>query len=332
MADGGGRHVVKERGSEGSPSVRVMSSLFLMSSFLLVGCGARHRVPVLSDCEPFYAVALRPVPLLNTQDVHHVYGGRKGRRVLRDQVGLVRAVEVVALEGASFRVDGQARSRDAIMWRVTTPDYDYPSKTGYFVDSRFLARSEGPKARRNPGLPSPTVLRYRLLRSLGSTYVWGGNVAAGIPDQLRYYPPSRRISQDDRHHWSLKGVDCSGLLYEATRGLTPRNASSLIRYGRAVPIAGRSPEEIAASLRPFDVIGWRTHVMIALDPTELIQSRVDYDYEKPGNQGGVRRQDLVAYLHRLMESYDPVDDWDDEVPEGRNKFVIRRWYPWKEAK
>jgi len=66
--------------------------------------------------------------------------------------------------------------------------------------------------------------------------------------------------------------------------------------------------------------------MIVLDKDNIIQSRVDYDYDTPGNQSGVRVLPMVPLIKKLMESYVPVDSYDTEVPEDMNKFVIRRWY------
>jgi hypothetical protein len=73
------------------------------------------------------------------------------------------------------------------------------------------------------------------------------------------------------------------------------------------------------------VIGWRGHVVIVLDEGHIIQSRVG-DYRKPGNRTGVRIESLETYLPRLLRQRVPVNDWDDEVPEGNAKFVVRRWY------
>ena len=52
-------------------------------------------------------------------------------------------------------------------------------------------------------------------------YTWHGNTKKGIPQMLEWYPPSEDISGVLKDKWMLKGMDCSGLLYEATDGYTP---------------------------------------------------------------------------------------------------------------
>jgi len=289
------------------------------------GAARRHRLTV-TPCPPRHAVAVLPTPVLNTPDYPRVFGGRCGYRLKLCPVGLVREAEVVALPGAPFVIDGECRRRGRTIYRVTTPDYPYPSSKGYFVDEGFVRLVDDPPPPRPRRLRHPIFIRYKLRSAVGATYLWGGNVRQGIPPMFDFYPPSRPVFGYSRLGWLFRGVDCSGLIYEATDGVTPRNASSLIRFGTAVPIAGCTPEQIVERVEPLDILGWRTHVMIFLDRDHIIQSRVDYDYDTPGNQGGVRIQQSVDYLCGLMKTYTPVDDYDDEVPEGRNKFVIRRWF------
>ena len=142
---------------------------------------------------------------------------------------------------------------------------------------------------------------------VGTGYVWGGNVAEGVVD--RWGDGSRTL---------LAGLDCSGLLYEATGGFTPRNTSSLVNYGKAVPIAGKSAAAIAAGLQPLDLIVWPGHVLIVIDGGKLIESRLVC-----GNPAeGVRIRPLGRALEEIMKSRRPV-----ESISGKGKeFVVRRWY------
>ena len=305
---------------------RAFPMLFLLVSLLAMGCG-RRRDPIVKDCKVHYAVATMPTPILNTPDFPRVFGGRDGASLELDDVGLCRAVEVVALPGATFEIDGEAMVEGRKICRVKTPQYPYEREGGYFVDRAFLRLVKGRPTPRPRKLPHRTFIRYKLKSAIGKVYLWGGNWAEGIPEMMEFYPPSAPICGMERLAWLFRGVDCSGLLYEATNAWTPRNASSLIHFGKGLPIAGKSPEEILEDVKALDILGWSSHVMIFLSNEEIIQSRVDYDYAKEGNQGGVRIQKALPYLRSLMEDYAAVNDYDDELPEGfSKKFVIRRWY------
>lgn len=319
-----------------------MSRLHLLITLALVcfqwGCSQRKTFTV-KDCTEEWAVAKGACPVLNTPDYHRVFGGRNGHTLKRDKVDLVREIELVALPGTIFKVHGicnigrTPEGQDINIYKVDTDSYPYESSKGYYVDGRFLRTSiVEPLPPLPEALPSPAMFRYKLLSMVNSTYLWGGNYYQGIPEMASYYPSSKPLFGDERKGWLFRGVDCSGLLFEVAKGQTPRNASSLIRFGEPVEIEGHTAEEIAAATKPFDLLGWRTHVMIVLDKDNIIQSRVDYDYDTPGNQSGVRVLPMVPLIKKLMESYVPVDSYDTDVPEDMNKFVIRRWYDDARAK
>jgi len=128
----------------------------------------------------------------------------------------------------------------------------------------------------------------------------------------------------------LKGLDCSGLLYYATNGYTPRNTSSLLNYGKPVQIAGLKVDEIIQKVAPLDIIVWVGHVIIILDKEHIIESRLDYDKHKKGFQGGVKIRQLKKVLVEIMKRKVPVDNYKDKVKRGKRKFVIRRWYKQRE--
>ncbi len=121
-------------------------------------------------------------------------------------------------------------------------------------------------------------------------------------------------------------MDCSGLLYAATEGSTPRNTSTLVTSGTGIDIAGKTSAEIVLMLQPLDVIAWKGHMMIVLNKDEVIQSRADYGTETSGFQNGVKISSLKEALDELLVSRLPLNSIDDMVPEGKKKFVIRRWY------
>lgn len=275
-------------------------------------------------CAPCYAVALSPVPVLNTPDVRSIFGGQDGKSLALDRCGQIRALEFIALPGTPFRVESVIDNAGFPVYRVTTDDYPYPSTTGYFIDSRLVRTSAIPPEPRLPRLPNREKVIATMVSASGSSYVWGGNVRSGLPDLLALYPPATPFKPDSRtaQRWTLKGLDCSGLLYEATDGFTPRNTSTLIRYGEPVPIAGLEAEGIAERVMPLDLIVWSGHVIIVIDRERVIESRLDCD----ALGGGVVISGLRERLSELLKTRVPLDSWQDGTVDGKKGFVVRRWY------
>lgn len=289
----------------------------MLSLFLATPCSADEQATL-------YAVAILPTPVLNTPDFDGVFGGPDGQTLKRDGSGLIRAVEFVALPGTPFRIEELIRSSRKTVYRVTTDDYPYPSRTGYFIDSRFVSTMASRPPTRSRHLPPRDTVIANLLAAQGSRYVWGGNLRGGVPEMLSFFPPRRPhdLSPRDRELWQLRGVDCSGLLYEATGGFTPRNTSALVDFGKAVPIAGLTAEELARRLEPLDLIVWAGHVVIVLDRHRVIESRVD----STGKRDGVRVTPLLEALSGIMGGKTPVDDYKSAAAKGIRGFVVRRWY------
>jgi len=272
-----------------------------------------------------YAVATFPAPVLNTPDFASVFGGRDGKTLRLDPSGLIREVEFVALPGTAFRIEESLKRGGQTIYRVTTDDYPYPTKSGYFIDSRFVRTTGTHPPPRDRLLPSKQKVIENLLAARGSRYVWGGNRRAGIPQLLSFYPPasSSSLSPAAADLWELRGVDCSGLLYEATGGYTPRNTSALVEYGRPLPISGLDTERIIRRVEPLDLIVWSGHVMILLDRKRVIESRLD----PSGKGGGVIVRPLREALMELLKGRVPLDEYPSAAVKGVKGFVIRRWYP-----
>jgi len=256
---------------------------------------------------PHYAVAIGATPVLNTPDFGSVFSGARPLDPCRG----VRPVEFVALEGTLFRIEGQEEKDGVTVYRVTSNDYPHPSRTGYFVDARFLKSVDAGFPERPRSLPGLEEVRRGLLASLGRPYVWGGDLRDGVPLLAGFYPGAD----------PLAGVDCSGLLYQATDGFTPRNSAALTSFGAAVPIAGLSPDGIAARLEPLDLIVWKGHVMVVLDRDWVIESTMGCR-----GGGGVHRSPLKQALRRIMKSRKALDDYPARG-EGAKGFVVRRWFP-----
>lgn len=264
-----------------------------------------------------YAVADRPVPVLNTPAFSSVFGGADGRTLKTDSQGLIREIEFVALPGTVFEIQNTYRDNGNLIYQVRTADY--PSSKGLFIDSRFVKVSQKPFAPRKKALPPKSTILQRMQQKVGASYVWGANTAEGIPELLRFYPPEGNIPAGKRDLWTLKGLDCSGLLYEAADGATPRNTSAMVDYGKAVPIKGLTARQIAARLEPLDLIVWKGHVIIALDKTRTIESCLSCS-----ERGGVTVRNLEAVLKEVMQTRTPENTYPQN---GAKAFVVRRWHP-----
>lgn len=274
---------------------------------------------------PLYAVAVSFAPVLNTPGFRTVFGGKDGKTLATDRCGQIRELEFIAFPGTPFRVEAVLDGPESTVYRVVTDDYPYPASTGYFIDSRFVRVSANPPPPRSPILPDRDAILSRLASAIGTPYVWGGNRRDGVTDMLAFFPPppGQRLDAITRDRWTLCGLDCSGLLYEATNGYTPRNTSTLVEYGAPVPIAGLDDEGIEKRLRPLDLIVWKGHVMIVYDRERIIESRLDC----AGGKGGVAFRSLRETLRELLRTRTPLDSWRDGRGNGTKGFVIRRWFP-----
>ncbi|MBJ6726590.1 NlpC/P60 family protein [Geomesophilobacter sediminis] len=277
---------------------RIITILLILLSFPAASFAAAPRL----------VVAQGPTPVLNTPDFPKYFGGT----IKLDPCVGVRPIEFVALPGTLFQVEGEVQRDGVPIYRVTTADYPYPSDTGYFVDSRFVAPAPAGTAERARRLPSLAEVQRGLLASLGKPYVWGGNWRDGIAQLTSRYPNAD----------PLAGVDCSGLLYQATDGVTPRNTSALTSYGRPVAIAGLSAEQIARKLEPLDLIVWKGHVMIVLDRDRIIESVMACGSGK----NGVELLPIQEGVRRVMKTRRPLDDYR-QAARGKKGFVVRRWFP-----
>jgi len=262
----------------------------------------------LADEPPRYAVATTATPVLNTPSFHRFFSGT----IKLDPCQGVRPIEFVALAGTLFRIEGVVKDREVTIYRVSTNDYPYPTRTGYFVDARFLKEVAGAPQERPRTLPELAEVQKRLMGALGKPYVWGGNLQDGVPLLRELYP------QAD----PLAGVDCSGLLYQATGGFTPRNTPALTSFGSAVPVAGLTAQQIARKLQPLDLLVWKGHVMVVLDRDSIIQSTMGCQ----GGINGVHLGPIEETLRTLMARRKPLDDYA-QGKAGVRGFVVRRWFP-----
>jgi cell wall-associated NlpC family hydrolase len=285
---------------------------YLLSIFLLF-----ISVSESFSADKVYAIATMATPVLNTPDFSAVFGGRDGRTLQKDRCGQIRAVEFVALPGTVFTIEAKINSGAETVYRVTSADYPYQSAQGYFIDSRAVRPETEKPAERVRKLPPGKEIIATMKSRAGTGYVWGGNLVAGVPQLLEWYGFSGGTAAERRHR-QLAGVDCSGLLYEATGGYTPRNTSELVSYGAGVPVAGKSAAAIANLLQPLDLIVWPGHVMIVLDDNSIIESRLVCG----SPDEGVRIRPVRGAVAELLKSRRPAD----AIGNGSREFVVRRWY------
>ncbi len=269
-----------------------------------------------------FGVARTATPVLNSVDFSAVFGGRSGISLKTDTCGQVRELEYIALPGTVFKVVDTMRRGGATVFEVATEEYPTPQGGRLYVDGRFLDLMDQQPQSRLHTLPARENVVAALKGAVGSSYVWGGNVRAGVPELAPLYRGG--IPGDRFRLLTLAGLDCSGLLYYATGGWTPRNTSQLIAYGQGVAVAGKDVSGIVALLQPLDLIVWYGHVIIVLDQDTVIESRLACG--KPGN-GGVVMTPLARRLAEVMRSRRPVT----AIAAGRrhDTFVVRRWYGMK---
>ncbi|HBU05322.1 MAG TPA: hypothetical protein DEA95_01695 [Nitrospiraceae bacterium] len=295
-----------------------LSGLIIVS-FLAIACDRELAAQKnVETKEAKYAIAVLPTPVLNTPDFQSVFGGRDGRTLKLTAKNLIEEVEFVALPHTVFVIEDTIMKGSREILKVSTKDYPYHAVSGYYIDSRFVEkRFEKPQERQRK-LPDKNTIIKRLLspEQLGAIYVWGGNYSKGIPEMLEFYKPSGTLSGDVLKRWTLKGVDCSGLLYEATGGYTPRNTDSLLFFGMPVDVKGISPDEIAKKLKPLDIIVYKRHVLIVLNSREVIESAISQ---------GVHVKNLLSAVRAVSEIMQPANDYKGDC-KG-DKFVVRRWYP-----
>lgn len=209
-----------------------------------------------------------PAPVLNTSDFRFVFGGKTGSEIPLNSYGHPHFFEFVALKGSYFKIEDKNLSSNIL--RVSSSTYP---NSPLFIDSRFgnFVEKKGEESLQE--LPSSEEILSRMNFLLGKPYVWGGNWSCGISEMLSFYPPKKPLDKPTKTLWTFAGVDCSGLLYEATGGLTPRNTKELLQFGTPLPIPNGSIDQIVSQLKPLDMILYPGHVLFVLNSSETIESK-----------------------------------------------------------
>lgn len=267
-----------------------------------------------------YGVVNHAAPVLNTPEFSLVFGGKDGTSLKTDSCGQVRELEFIALPGTVFRLLEKQRLGRSVVYRVETDEYPSVPGVRLYLDSRFVKVQSEVPAPRKPVLPTQEQISAALKKGIGSPYVWGGNLQYGVPELSDWF--YGKLAPERAGRLTLAGLDCSGLLYQASGGSTPRNTSQLVNFGSAVAVNGKKTDEILPLLEPFDLLVWKGHVVIVLDRETAIESSLACG--QPGN-GGVVVTSLPQRLREIMRTRRPADVWPDGK-RPKDVFVVRRWY------
>lgn len=289
--------------------IRIIVFLFLLAGWSATECPAT-----------LFGSARYATPVLNSPDFGAIFGGRDGSSLKTDRCGQVRELEFIALPGTSFKIIGELKNGSRKIYQVETGEYPAPAGVRLYVDSRFLDISGADPQKRELALPPREEISAALKSAVGSPYVWGGNLQEGVPELTPWFFGGSAGEQNSQLH--LAGLDCSGLLYQATGGWTPRNTARLLDFGRPILIKGKRADEITGLLEPLDLIIWNGHLVIVLDSDTTIESRLECG--RKGN-GGVVTNQLGRRLAEIMRTRRPVDSWP-KTGKRRDIFVVRRWF------
>lgn len=243
-------------------------------------------------------------PLLNTPLWNEIF--HPERLAIEESSGLLRAIESIAFPDTKMWV---LESKEGMV-KVKTSEY--PSNV--WIDSRFLEFfSEEPEERKRVLPSKEQILLFLEERVQEKTaYIWGGNRYLGIPELLNWYPPSKPIEPAHPEYLLrfLKGLDCSGLIYEATHGFIPRNTSDLRHFGKPILIEDLTPSEIVSLLEPLDLIVIKGHVVCVGENNTIIESK---------HRVGVYKSSCLERLEELIQTHTPKNAWDEKA------LLVRRW-------
>ncbi|MBU1221399.1 hypothetical protein KKF34_15325 [Myxococcota bacterium] len=252
----------------------------------------------------------RDFPVFSTPSAHISLENGSYNREKR----IFEGVDYIALKGDILKFSVVKSSGKYFFFKVSSNRY--PCKSCW-IDSRAVSLTS--QIETEPKIPGKNDILSRLRKTANQRYCWGCNLSQGIPQISKFYK-----LKTDSWMWRFEGLDCSGLLYEATDSYTPRNSIDMIKYGEKVPVQGKSPKTIAGMLKPLDLIVWPGHVIIVLDNSQTIDA-VNFDGKK--HVGRVLIRDLEKNLRRLSTYRTPVNDFYSSPIASPRKYAVRRWYP-----
>jgi hypothetical protein len=239
-----------------------------------------------------------------------------------DDYQQIDELDFVALSGTVFSILAKVQTWNYTFYQIRTREFAVPSaESAYYIDSRFVDLKPNKPAERKVRLPSLSKIYQGLLSASGTVYVRWGNVPAGIEQLSDFYPSTWQTTEMQKAKKILKWVDCSGLLYWATNGYTPRNTSELITFGTGLAIKGLTADQMIEKVQPLDLITRAGHVMIILNKDLVIESR-----RFPNDAGWTKVRPLKEVLLETMGKRNAANEFSDPMTDGKKNFVIRHWF------
>lgn len=249
---------------------------------------------------------LSETPILNIPNFQEVFGGQKRNCLLTDEKGHIRSLEFIALKDMVFKIIKQTSY--PYIYEI---EADWYEKKQLFIDSRFTKEITFYLPKNNVFNMTEEEISEKLHSMVGIKYLWGGNWSQGIEKLIKFYPPSVDLENDQLNKWKLKGVDCSGFLFEVTNGFTPRNTKELMNFKNPIKIKGLTYKEIIEIIKPLDLIVYQGHIVIILNSDFTIESREKF---------GVVKTPIIDRLKELLLTKKPSNHF-----KNSDDFVIRRW-------
>lgn len=277
----------------------------------------------------WYASTILPTPLywLNKDDVdiNFIMWWKWTTWLLLDSYNTIDQLDVILPEWTPVTLIDKVEKWEFTYYEVRTRDFDawYDNKKGYYLDSRFVEKKENKPAELVHELPEKDEIFKALNAAIGSLYIRWWSYYQWIPEINDFYPTPNdvELSENEKRYKILQWTDCSGLLWQATNGYTPRNTRQLLTFWESVAISWDTVEQIVNKVQPLDLIVWAGHVIIILDNENAIESLRKENYE-----WGAEIVNLKERLEDIFTRRQPVDEWDKSELPDKEKFVIRRWY------
>jgi hypothetical protein len=277
--------------------------LFVTAAVFFTGCTPSEQTTIKPPGEMKYVSTNTYSPVFNIPHIYKFLSELDGE-VKSDKKGLVAEISFIAPPGKEFEIIEEIEESEYTILKVKPVD----SEKIYYIDSRFIEQSNS-KNEQKGKLSGEEIIR-NLKAMEGYPYEYGGSIANGVYKFEQMYD-----IKGLKEKWKPKGLDCSGLIYQATNGLTPRTSNALTEFGEGLDIEDKELDEIIGMIEPLDIIGYPGHVLIAVDKNSVMES---------SPKKGVRILQIETRLKQLMKDREPVND-----VSGKNKnkiFVIRRWY------
>lgn len=324
--------------------------LLMLLPLLLVGCSSvqEEPEPIVVD-DGLYAVAELPTPVFSEPDIPALFNiiEQDGENIIEgiDDWASFDPLQTILIKGEVLEIHNELEFGDKTVYEITAEAY--PSEDKLYILAEFAQVLSSKLDTRDSRNYSKDDIIENLKEWEGSPYFWGGSLKEGLIEMLDIMPPSLELNELRNSQYTLVGGDCSGILYDATDGATPRNTSDLVSFGDPVEIEGKSIDKIVDSLELLDMIVWQGHsaYVIEIDEEEgpiVIESRFEYNTQFNGEEfedvdedriHGVKTMPAKDFLTFFIEEEEklPVNDYHDtsslELDEEGNapaRLVVRR--------